>query len=318
MCIREDNNRGSVTSSVPGHLQCQAEVMAELADLVLHWGLSGETFVCHTQILAARSSILANLISIALNSEAYGQDGLLEIQIDMPSAPKCVQETKRQAIFLKHLYAFEEVKIDSLNEAAELIELADWFGSPTVLKHAELWCCNQGINHLQCPNNNSMDELCKMFELSMSFRLTRLAALLLPWTLSKLNRGPLADSSTPIWKDVQVRLNTLQCAMGSDIKAIALDLQWWSCGMPQRCQTCECRSGDFALTLHPSYIASLSSTPYSRTITSGINGNTGASCVVNRLPESYLSVSAHVAHSLADYKWGCTPATSCSGSFRPG
>lgn len=314
MYLHEDNNG---LSSSTGHLQGQAETVQELADCVLFWGNSGETFICHTQILAAKSSVLSNLISIALNGESY-QDDLLSIQIGTgTTAPNFVQETTRQATFLKHVYAFEEVKITDLEEASELIHLADWFGCPSVVRNIELWCCNQGINHLQCPTTGSLEKLCAMFGLSMSHRLTRLAALLLPWALSKLNRGPLADSSTPVWRDVQTRLNILQNAMGSDIKAIALDLQWWSCGMPQRCQICQCRSGDLALTLHPSYIVALGQTPYNRTITSGTNGNTGASCIVNRLPESYMSASAHVAHTLAECKWGCTPALSFSGSFRP-
>jgi hypothetical protein len=315
MRLHEDSN-GSCSSSMPQVQVCEDEItMKILADLVLFW--NSEAFICHTQILASRSSVLSNLISIALNSESYDESsGLLKIQIGI-SAPTFVQETKRQATFLKHLYSFEQSKISGFEEAAELITLADYFGCTTAMRKIELFCCNTCINHLQCPRTSSLNELCDYFSLSMTHRLTRLAALLLPWTLSKLNRGPLADSSTPVWKDIQARLDVLRNAMGPDIRSIALDIQWWSCGMPQRCETCECRSRDMALILHPSYIQGLGNVPYTRTIISGTNFNTVSTCIINKLPESYLSVSAHIAHSLAESKWGMTPATSFSGSFRP-
>ena len=291
------------------HFRGLDETIAELADCILVWGDS--RFLCHTQILAANSAIFSHLVSIALNARAPDCKEVLRLDI-ASSAPEFVRASRRQAAFLQHLYSDPNVCIEDFAEAREILKLADFFQALGVLKSMESWVCAQALNHLQRPSIDSVDELCGMFEIAMELRLTRLAALLLPWALQRLNRGPLADASCPIWKDVQARLDRMQNAMGSQIKAIALEMQWWSCGMPQRCATCQCRSGDLALVIHPSYLASLGSVPYNTA-----RNNSPSAFSTFRLPESYLSVSAHMAHVLADEAWGTTPSTSCCGALRP-
>lgn len=306
MCI--DVDMESLGPLVDSHFLTMDHAMVELADCILVWG--GSRFLCHSQIIAANSTIFAHLVSIALNARVPYSRELLRIEI-ASSAPDFVRDSKRQEAFLQHIYSVADVVIVDIDEARELMKLADFFQAPRILKTVESWVCSQAMHQLQRPNLDSVDVLCTMFELAMEQRLTRLASLLLPWALQRLNRGPLADASCPIWKDVQARLDRMQRAMGTEIKALALEMQWWSCGMPQRCEFCQCRSGDLALVIHPSYLASLGSVPY-------VSSRSGSTCSSRiKLPESYLSVSAHMAHVLSDGAWGTTPSTSCCGNLRP-
>lgn len=296
--------------------------LRDLADCVLSW--NGAEYTCHTHILSLRSNLLAHLISIERSTEGASQGSeLLRIalpDVDLPSFVRGATPETASA-FLRHLYGVDDApSAASFEEAAALAALADFFGCPALVRTLEAWLAHAAAEHLQRPTLTSVDELCAMFELAMERQLTRLAALLLPWVLQRLNRGPLADGSCPVWKEVQARLTRLAAAMPPTVRALSLDMQWWACAIPQRCATCGCRNGDMAMIIHPSYLASLGSVSYAAAAVGvpALAPPPLPNCVaVSRLPESYLSVCAHMAHVLVEGHWGLTPPTSAAGSLRP-
>lgn len=211
--------------------------------------------------------------------------------------PSFVATSQRRVQFLRHLYWGDAVAIDSVEEAGDIIKLADFFVAAAVVRRVEGWLCGKALFLLSLGDKDSVDQLCTAFELATQHRLTLLTSMLLPWAMQRLNNGPLADPAWAVWNDSAQRLSRLQAAMDPDLKAFCMEVQWWSCGMPQRCDQCGCRSGDLAICLNPPAMRPAS-------------GSAPPPRARSRLPDYYLAASAHLAHLLSERQWGCTSSVS--------
>ena len=287
------------------HMTGFGEFGERSADAVLQWG-PPPAFLVHTQILASRSKTLETLISIGLPEGRPAAAVPALINLNCAGTPDFVIASTRRTQFLRHLYWGDEVELESLEDAAEICQLADFFGAPAIVRRVEGWLCARALHLLALANNkDSSDQLCAAFEVGTSRRLTKLTSLLLPWALLHLNRGPLAAPCWAVWSDAAARLRQLQGAMDSELKAVCLDAQWWSCGMPQCCAVCGCRSGDLALTTQlPSLCRAGGG--------GGGGGGSAAHCPASspsgrpKIPDQYLATAVHLSHMLTEAQWGCT------------
>lgn len=305
-------------------------VALELADATLQW--NDKEYPIHTQIVSQRSPVLASLISIAKQSQT-SQSGYTDTHryyhITIPAtSPPFVLQTSLQAPFLRLLYSGPGTNIDShledwnVKTAAELVKLAQFFCSPAIVKTLETHLCLLTIRTLsRCPAVTHDEQLVCIWEIATEHRLTRLTSILFPWVISRLNRGPLGDTCCAVWSESKARLDRLQNSMSVELKSIAIEQQWWSVALPSRCATCQCRSGDLSLVIHPSYGPSSGcfyppphqhpphhhqyhqyqpSRPHTLTSTPA------------RLPDAYMSVASHMAHIMAESGWGMTPSSTGS------